>query len=107
MPVVTYCTCDHSVCHRQSFGNYGSLSIDLRFAYGPHLIVRLSVFENNVSRYSVVINTVSDCEISSLHYYTVHLVRFFLEFFTCGFRSDSDSVQSVTVYESWATSNLI
>ena len=84
-----------------SFGNYGSLPIDLRL-YGPYLIVRSSVFENNVSRYSVVINTVSDCEISSLHYYTVHLVRFFLEFFTCSFRSDSDSVQSVTVYESQA-----
>ena len=82
-----------------SFGNYGSLPIDLRL-YGPYLIVRSSVFENNVSRYSVVINTVSHCEISSLHYYTVHLVRFFLEFFTCGFSSDSDSVQSVTVYES-------
>ena len=52
-----------------SFGNYGSLSIDLRFAYGPHLIVRSSVFKNNVSRYSVVINTVSDYEISPLHYY--------------------------------------
>ena len=72
-------------------------------AYGPYFIrvVRSSVFENNVSRYSVVINTVSDCEISSLHYYTaVQLVRFFLEFFTCGFSADSDSVQSVTVYES-------
>ena len=45
------------------FSNYGSLSIDTRFS-GPYLIVRPSVFENNVSRYCVVINTVSDSGIS-------------------------------------------
>ena len=44
------------------------------------LSIRLSVFENNVSRYSVVINTVSDCEISSLHYYTVIWSGSFLNF---------------------------
>ena len=54
--------------HKILFSNYGSLSIDTRL-YGPYLIVRSSVFENNVSRYSVVINTVSDYEISPLHYY--------------------------------------
>ena len=42
--------------------------------------MRSSVFENNVSRYSVVINTVSDCEISSLHYYTVIWSGSFLNF---------------------------
>ena len=49
--------------HKILFSNYGSLSIDTRL-YGPYLIVRSSVFENNVSRYCVVINTVSDSEIS-------------------------------------------
>ena len=51
-----------------SFGNCGSLSInlDLRLPTDVFntIIVRSSVFENNVSRYCVVINTVSDSEIS-------------------------------------------
>ena len=51
--------------HKILFSNYGSLSIDTRL-YGPYLylIVRSSVFENNVSRCCVVVNTVSDSEIS-------------------------------------------
>ena len=49
--------------HKILFSNYGSLSIDTRL-YGPYLIVRSSVFENNVSRCCVVINTVSDSEIN-------------------------------------------
>ena len=73
-----------------SFGNYGSLPIDLRL-YGPYLIVRLSVFENNVSRYSVVINTVSDSGIS-LHSHNCIVssgLVLFSDCFECGFRSDS------------------
>ena len=49
--------------HKILFSNYGSLSIDTRL-YGPYLIVRSSVFENNVSWHCVVINAVSDSEIS-------------------------------------------
>ena len=49
--------------HKILFSNYGSLSIDTRL-YGPYLIVRSSVFENNVSRCCVVITAVSDSKIS-------------------------------------------
>ena len=60
--------------------------------------MRSSVFENNVSRYSVVINTVSDYKISPLYHYIWS--GSFLDFSHAVSDPIPDSVQSVTVYES-------
>ena len=81
--------------HKILFSNYGSLSIDTRL-YGPYLIVRSSVFENNVSRYCVVINTVSDSEISPMIVDYYIWSGSFLDFSYAVSDQISDSVQSVT-----------
>ena len=62
--------------------------------------MRSSVFENNVSRYSVVINTVSDYEINPLHYYIWSGA--FLDFSYAVSDLIPDSLQSVTAYDSQA-----
>ena len=89
--------------HKILFSNYGNLSIDTRL-YGPYLIVRPSVFENNVSRYCVVINAVSDSGISLHSHNCIVSSGLVLSQIVSNAVSDliPDSLQSVTAYDSQA-----